>query len=154
MASVQQEPTPPLPTIDVILFAVNEDTPRLIKVPYKDDGLAHFIQTPGWYLERESFRTQSPVNNRLTPTRKRPVLFIEYDDMFAINGSELNRCIQTASGGKAPAWRGTVFGVRAAPSYRAGVSEKMANAVLEEDLPEIMDCLTSWVGIQDQVRWI
>lgn len=141
-----------LPTVDVILFAENEDSPRLIKVPYVDHGYMHVLQTQAWYPGGYSPR-------RITLTlgkNSKPTYFVYYNHApFDCNTSRsgLNRYAQLVSGGKVSSWRGTVLGVRAAPSHPAvGSSERFSHAVLEEDLPRILDCLKDQSKSRAQVR--
>ncbi|PBK58639.1 hypothetical protein ARMSODRAFT_900275 [Armillaria solidipes] len=126
-------------TFDAILFGVNETKPRLIKIPWsygpeeEEDGvLWQKLETEPWFTGEDCHPRSSCVQ-RLSvngPSLGYTLAFW-YDEDFLINGSAINRCIQTVTGGNAAyPWSGNVFALRA----RGLISEFYSNVVMEEDL--------------------
>ncbi|KAF9453321.1 hypothetical protein P691DRAFT_755585 [Macrolepiota fuliginosa MF-IS2] len=129
-----------------ILLAVNEDQPRLVRIPIQNMPAEDDI--PPWKnLSKDPWYTNWPGQGTdwfvrttppwLPPTYKLPpgqYLHVIYDDNFMINGSALNRCIQRLTDGKAGhQWCGNVMAVRA----DLKCEHQFWDAKLEEDLPAL-----------------
>ena len=126
--------TPPsIPTYDVILFASNETTPRMVKLTYEWRTLSadpterfQVLQHPPWPRCTCPLWIERPAGGCL-------VAFI--NDNFTFDGSKRNECIRSVTGGMAPhPWADHVLVVRKKGVY----DPEYQDAVLEEDLPVLI----------------
>ncbi|PBL04254.1 hypothetical protein ARMGADRAFT_1004866 [Armillaria gallica] len=144
-------------TFDTILFGVNETKPRLIKLPWsyapRDigdaswqklddkpwfDGKEHFIRT--LYVQRFGCLNGPPLGRTLA---------VLYDDYTSINGSPINRCIQTVTrGNTVHPWAGNILALR----EQGMASELYNDAVMEEDLAPLIRYFEDYGKGQDAAR--
>ncbi|KAK0209841.1 hypothetical protein IW262DRAFT_1281169 [Armillaria fumosa] len=131
-------------TFDAILFGVNETKPRLIKIHWLY-GLVDEDEVGGrWQkLEKEPWFTEEdcsphcyyvPTLGANGPSLGYTLAFW-FDDDFLMNGSPLNQCIQTVTGGNTMhPWSGNVFTLR----VQGLNSEFYEDAVMEENLAPLI----------------
>jgi len=151
----KKDKSKPFPTVDAILFAVDERKPRLIKVQIEkiddeemDGSSYHSIHTEKWFYHEPSFRRTMCVQRSTYPDgpRLEHQLGIEYDDSSSINQSTLNECIHALLPGIPPFWRGTLIALRNANPYYAGYTEHVTDVVMEEDLAPVISYLTDYTA--------
>ncbi|KAK0200547.1 hypothetical protein DFS33DRAFT_165656 [Desarmillaria ectypa] len=107
-------------TFDAILFGVNENKPRVIKLPWSygpvdedEPGRWQRLEREPWfggedccaYTSVQTFGANGPSLGR--------TLAVYYDKNFLMNGSPINCCIQSVTKGKAEhPWAGNVLALR------------------------------------------
>ncbi|KAK0470212.1 uncharacterized protein EV420DRAFT_1258514 [Desarmillaria tabescens] len=125
---------------DAILFGVNE---RLIKLPWTwgplEEGVGRSWQNLDdgpWFKGRDSFiRTLYVQKFGANGPSLGRTLAILYDDNFLVNGSSINRCIQSVvRGDSVHPWAGNILALRA----QGMPSDWYNNAVMEEDLAPLI----------------
>ncbi|EPS95649.1 hypothetical protein FOMPIDRAFT_1080114, partial [Fomitopsis schrenkii] len=136
-------------TIDAILFPVDGDRPRMIKIPCDvqvDDNDEDPIGEPVMHhlnlRQRDKFMHVRPMNLGGGAVTCLPApgynLDVWYDDCYAINGSLPTRCVEVLTGGKAPErWAGNVIAVRTERPLAYCI--RYYNANMQEDLPRLLD---------------
>ncbi|SJL14965.1 uncharacterized protein ARMOST_18442 [Armillaria ostoyae] len=131
-------------TFDAILFGVNETKPRLIKIPWtygpvdEDEvgGMWQKLEKAPWFTGKDCHPRHYYIQTfgANGPSLGYTLVFW-FDDSFLINGSALNRCIQTVTGGNtAHPWSGNIFALRAMDLNE----DFYEDVVMEEDLAPLI----------------
>ena len=141
--------------IDAILFPVDADEPRIIKLPcmvqHDDDAeIATYSIVHRWDDTKDLYYDKQPRSVRpftpgrgyftcLQPSNGYQLEFFYDDDAF-VNGSRLNRCVQALSRGTSPhPWCGNLIGVRSERPTTHCI--RYYNASMREDLPRLLDAI-------------
>jgi hypothetical protein len=118
-------------TFDAILLAMNETTPRLIKVPWELKGLEaqyHKLDHEIWF--KQPFSAVRPLFIHrwgINGAELAHTLCLVYDDNFSMNESPINQCVEAVTGGMAGHWwRGNILVLRMGKScdFYASVDTK------------------------------
>ncbi|TFY60565.1 hypothetical protein EVJ58_g5058 [Rhodofomes roseus] len=143
-------------TIDAILFPVDEDMPRMVKVPcdvrhddsddYLDPSffIMHHLDVREWFnLEGETFVRSFDFGGGAVTGTTGYNLALRYDDCVSINGSPVNRCVQSLTRGMAPhSWGGNLLVVRCEKPLM--YCDRYYNANMREDLPRVVEALMGY----------
>ncbi|PBK58431.1 hypothetical protein ARMSODRAFT_1091217 [Armillaria solidipes] len=132
---------PGITTHDAILFGVNETRPRMIKLPWSwgadcedldPEDRYQMLDHKLWYSGHGHFVRPLFIETfGATPKKLGHTIAVQYDDHFTMNGSPINRCIQTITGGEAAIrWAGNVIALRAEEMY----VYRYSDAILKKDL--------------------
>jgi hypothetical protein len=135
------ESSKPILAVDALLFPVDENVPRIIKIPYTiEDDEDHPGQAYHRCRDIGKFVSGPSIKYVKTLGRKGPALnrtlAVFFGDAFLIDGSRPNRCIQCLTGGKMHLlWSGNIVVMRAEePIYRV---ERWNNATMEDIIPMV-----------------
>lgn len=152
-------PKEPTEVVDAILFAVDEQKPRMIKVQVDTmpgdeyDGPWKKLRAEPWFsdtpLAADTSRIGASVRSLLVglqwangpPLEHGLSLCIRYDENFLINKSKKNRCIQRLTNGKAlHPWAGNFYVVRTDGHQE----HNYFSANIAEDLPALKNYFESY----------
>ncbi|KAH9919851.1 uncharacterized protein B0H18DRAFT_844692, partial [Fomitopsis serialis] len=138
-------------TMDAILFPVDEDRPRIVKVPcevMRDEepdipafSTVHRLNMEEWFdLKGDTFVRPMDLGGGAVMRLPGPGynLDIAYDDNSLVNGSPLNRCIQSLTRRMAPhSWAGNILARRSEKPLTYCM--RYYNANMKEDLPRVVE---------------
>ncbi|KAF9453320.1 hypothetical protein P691DRAFT_61148 [Macrolepiota fuliginosa MF-IS2] len=102
--------------VTVILFAVNEEEPELIRIPIQILPTEHDGPWCTNWPGQSPLRALKTMCSLWLPNKfpRGQCLHIIYNDSFLVNGSALNHCIQRITDGRAGyPWAGNIMAVRA-----------------------------------------
>ncbi|OBZ67232.1 hypothetical protein A0H81_12956 [Grifola frondosa] len=109
-------------TATAMLFPVDEDYPRLVDVTYRVEQSDEFPGVKDHVADHRqwigapnttSHMVQPHDPSAFSPQRRRTSLHLAFNDVFALDGSPVNRCALRLTGGASHvAWAGNLLGFR------------------------------------------
>jgi hypothetical protein len=147
-------------TFDAILFAVNETEPRLVKIPWElvrgdesDPIPYHKLDTDIWFKQKNSSVRPLFVQRwGINGSQLEHSLCCMYDDSFGINGSPVNRCVASVTGGRAGhQWCGNILALRMREALGRWGSYNFYKSVdMQEDLKALATYLEEYGKVKPE----